>query len=42
VIDEAEVIYWGVCPECQKSAGPRGAPALTHTRTREESRVRRG
>ena len=22
LIDEAEVIYWGVCPDCQKAAGP--------------------
>ena len=22
VIDEAEVIYWGVCPDCSGSAGP--------------------
>jgi len=23
-IDEAEVIYWGICPDCQKAAGPTG------------------
>jgi Fur family transcriptional regulator, stress-responsive regulator len=28
LIDEAEVIYWGVCPDCQKAAGPTG-----HTRS---------
>ena len=22
VIDEAEVIYWGICPECQAHTGP--------------------
>jgi Fe2+ or Zn2+ uptake regulation protein len=42
VIDEAEVIYWGVCPECQESARPNGAPEPTEPRNREESRVRRG
>ena len=24
LIDEAELIYWGVCPNCQKTAGPTG------------------
>jgi Fe2+ or Zn2+ uptake regulation protein len=45
-IDEAEVIYWGVCPECQQSAGsadrPRSAERSTEPGNREESRVRRG
>jgi Fur family transcriptional regulator, stress-responsive regulator len=41
VIDEAEVIYWGVCPDCQGSARIARAARPTEPRTREESRVRR-
>ena len=26
VIDEAEVVYWGLCPDCSASQGVRGAP----------------
>ncbi len=42
VIDEAEVIYWGVCPDCQEPARPVRALEPTEPETREESRVRRG
>lgn len=24
VIDQAEVIYWGICPDCRRAAGPTG------------------
>lgn len=27
VIDEAEVTYWGLCPDCQKTSGPNGKSA---------------
>ncbi|OMC35219.1 transcriptional repressor [Mycobacterium sp. GA-1841] len=26
-IDEAEVIYWGLCPDCSRSKDPDGSPA---------------
>lgn len=29
VIDEAEVIYWGVCPECRQAARSGGMPRST-------------
>ena len=31
-IDEAEVIYWGLCPACRKRAGDNRAPASTGKR----------
>jgi len=30
VIDEAEVIYWGLCPDCQKAAGRMGTHDQRH------------
>ena len=27
VVDEAEVTYWGICPECQTATDPRPEPA---------------
>ena len=35
-IDEAEVIYWGWCPECSK-AQPADQPSVQNTPTRQEN-----
>jgi Fe2+ or Zn2+ uptake regulation protein len=35
-IDEAEVIYWGICPECLARPGSQGAPPR-HDRDHEDS-----
>ena len=29
LIDEAEVVYWGLCPRCQTEAMPDARPAAT-------------
>ncbi len=30
IVDEAEVVYWGLCPTCQQGSQPRQAPDQIH------------
>jgi Fur family ferric uptake transcriptional regulator len=36
-IDEAEVIYWGRCPECVAAAGVTGTPARRSSKSKQQA-----
>ena len=41
VLDEAEVIYWGLCPDCSHNRLPRSLPVITARFTHSRRKDRR-
>jgi len=37
LLDEAEVTYWGTCPDCQDAAGPMPRAGADQTEAREST-----